>query len=74
MNTVNKITYYNCTERQLINALLRWAEKDAPSTFDDAFIQTMSDRLGEFDNLTPRQRAALENIAERFSVDVADYL
>jgi hypothetical protein len=62
------------SDSDLVEGLQRWADTDAPSTFDDAFIGSMAEALDKWDSLTETQRGALERIAERFHVDIGRYL
>lgn len=52
----------------LCDAILDWA--DGVESFDTAFVISVRDKILTFGNVTPKQLAALENIAEKFNIEV----
>jgi hypothetical protein len=59
---------------QKITAVITWAETEAPANFDSTFVHDLNERLIEFGKLSIRQIEALDNIIDKFEIDVDAYL
>ena len=57
----------------VINAIFQWSKEDDNSEFDTSFIESLSEKLDQFGELTPRQEQALTNIVEKWEIDVEQY-
>jgi hypothetical protein len=55
---------------QKISSILEWADSDAPESFDDTFVLNMAEALETYGTLTVKQRAAIDNIIEKFEIDI----
>jgi len=58
----------------VVAAVKEWVETDSPETFDPAFIKSIHNYWEVHDRITSRQRIALDNIVEKFDIDVESYL
>lgn len=52
----------------LLTTVIDWCHHDAPDWFDDAFVHSLYIQHFEGKELSPRQVAALENIALKFDI------
>lgn len=55
------------TDEEMVQLVLDWAESHPK--FDTSFVESLAESLEEFDELTPNQRAALENIIAKFHIE-----
>lgn len=62
---MSHFTYQEKTE-----ALMNWAQEDAPETFDSEFIESLYERVEKGQFLTIKQEAAIDHIIEKFGIDV----
>lgn len=56
------------TDEDLVAGCLEWLAEEAPDDFDGTFIRSMDDALDDYDELTFKQRQALENIVEGYRI------
>lgn len=62
------------SEEDKINAVLRWSEEaEEAEDFDASFVESLQTGLEKYGRLTERQEDALDNIIERWRIDVGDY-
>lgn len=54
------------SDEEKIEMVLEWAE-DHPK-FDTSFVESLREALEQYDELTPSQSHALNNIIERFRI------
>ena len=52
-----------------IDAILEWAD-DGRAWFDTLFVEKMAEQLEEYSTLTDAQRVALDNIIDKFHIEV----
>lgn len=57
-----------------IMAVISWAETDAPESFDSTFVHVLNEKLEQYGRLTERQLEALNNIIDKFEIDIDAYL
>lgn len=57
-----------------IEGVLDWAGSDAPDSFDSTFIENLRDHFENHGNLSIGQVEALDNIIEKFGIDLQDYI
>ena len=62
------------SEEDKIKAVLAWAETDSPESFDSSFVESLSEQYEERGSISPRQAMALDNIIDKFEIDIAQYL
>ena len=54
-------------DEEKIQMILDWA--DTQKSFDTTFVEELSDKLGEWGELTDGQSAALDNIIEKWHIE-----
>lgn len=62
------------TQEQKIKAVLDWADTDGPENFDSSFVESLAEQLEDNGSISPRQVMALQNIIDKFDIDVAQYV
>jgi hypothetical protein len=55
-----------------ITAIINWAGHEKPD-FDDEFVLDMQEKLDKYGKLFPGQIKAINNIVDRFEIDVDQY-
>ena len=61
-------------QTQKIKCVIRWATSDdAPEDFNTDFLESLEKNCQHYGSLTDNQEAALDNIIDRFKIDVALY-
>jgi len=53
---------------------MEWCDTDRPGSFDPAFIESVNNYYEAHGIITTGQRNALDNIVDKFEIDVENYL
>jgi len=53
---------------------MEWIDTDKPDTFDPDFIESVHNHYEASGRITTRQRNALDNIVDKFDIDIQSYL
>lgn len=56
--------------KDAIQAVQNWSQQEGNEDFDTAFVDSLSEKLEEYESLTERQESALSNIITKFSIDI----
>lgn len=62
------------TTEEKIKAVGVWAETAAPESFDSSFVESLAEQYEDRGSISPRQEQALDNIIDKFEIDLAQYL
>jgi hypothetical protein len=57
-----------------IEAILNWANEEGNEDFDTFFVSDLQEKLDEYGELTANQEIALENICNRWNIDISEYI
>ena len=64
----------NYSVDETLTAVKNWSEEADNESFDCSFIDSLTESFETYGNLTDRQFEALENIVERFHIDISEHL
>ena len=59
---------------EAITAIQNWAMKDGNEDFDVSFVDSLSEKLEEYEVLSEKQESALTNIITRFEIDIPSHV
>lgn len=62
------------SDEEIINGMMDWIDTDRPERFDPSFIESVHEYFEEHGTISSGQRNALDNIVDKFDIDIDQYL